>query len=121
MLVHNQVVELSLDKKKEIEQRLVETVISSLEKGELTTDDYSKVSSLILEKMKTVTTQEQLAQFLKDLSAKYPIFSKMTTLHMGEEQEKKDEKTTQDVVKLAESGKIEDAITLAKTVTGGLK
>lgn len=118
---NNITMQLVPEKKKEIEQMLVETIITSLEEKKLTADEYRQVSSFILDNMKNITTQEQLAQFLNDLSAKWQIFSKIMTLYAGEEKEAKEEEATQNVVELAKSGKIEDAITLAKTVTGGTK
>ena len=111
--------ELSPDKKKEVERMLVETIIAALEKKELTADEYAKTSSFILENMKTITTQEQLTQFLHELSTKWEIFSKVMVLYTGETKAEKEKETMENVVKLAKSGKIEDAVTLAKTATGG--
>lgn len=56
-------------------------------------------------------------QFLRDLSSKWSIFTKLLVLESGEVKEKTEDKVAEDVLKMAKEGKIDEAIGLAKTMT----
>lgn len=103
--------------KREIEWKLIDVIISSLKQGTITEEELPTVASYILDTIKTVKNHDQLLQFLRDLSARWSIFSPVLVVESGEVKEKMEDKVASDVLKLAKENKIEEALTLAKTVT----
>lgn len=109
--------DISDERRKEIEKKLVETIIQALENDILTADEMPTISSYILDNMPKVKTQDELLQFLRDLSAKWAFFSNLLVIESGEVQLAAEQVTTQNVVDLAKSGKLDEALSLAKSVT----
>lgn len=106
--------DLSVEKKKEIETALVEIVTKALTEDVLTEEDAPKVASFILDKINNVKTQEELLTFLRELSAQWSIFTPLLVIESGEVKEKSEEKAIEHVEALAEHGNIEEALQAAK-------
>jgi hypothetical protein len=109
--------EITAERRKELERKLVETIIQALENDILTADDVPTVSSYILDNMPGVKTQDQLLQFLRDLSAKWAIFSNLLVIESGEVQLAAEQAVAQNVMELTKSGNIEQALSMAKAAT----
>lgn len=107
--------ELTAEHKKEAERRLVEIIIKALEQGDLKADEFPVVSSFILDKIKEANNHDSLMQFLRELSGKWRIFTPALVLESGEIKEGQKNEVAQNVLNLARSGKIDEALNLAKT------
>ena len=105
---------LSEEHKKEVERRIMETIISSLEKSELTESQYQEISAFILEKIDSVKTHHDLMVFLRDLTAKWSVFSFVLTLENGEVKNIKENTAAEKAEELVKNGNIEEAIQAAK-------
>lgn len=103
--------------KKEVEWKLIDAITEGLKTGVIKESDLPTIASYILDSIKNVTNHEQLLQFLRDLSAKWNIFSPVLVAESGEVREKKEDQTFEKVLTLAKENKVEEAIALAKTAT----
>lgn len=101
--------------KKEVERKLVETIIDSLGKNLISVNDKNTMSGFILERMPIVKTHEELITFLRELSSKWAIFSPLLVIESGEVKDKNEEKAVDKVETLTQEGKIDEAINMAKT------
>lgn len=116
-MFHNENMELSKERKKEIKMKLIEIIIDSLENGRLSVSELSNVSSFILDRIDKVADQNQLRFFLSELSSQWPIFTDFLVTEIGVVQEVKEDKAAEDMTALMQNGKMEEAVDLAKTVT----
>lgn len=89
------------DYKKEIERKLVESIIAALEQYHMPAEELSLASSFILEKMPPITGQEDLLAFLRELSSRWKIFTHLLVLESGEIKEKTANVTAMFIVKEA--------------------
>lgn len=100
--------------KKDVERKLVETIIDSLQKNEISVGDKDAISAFILERMPIVKTHEEFIAFLRELSSKWAIFSPLLVIESGEVKDKNEEKAVDKVETLTQEGKIDEAINTAK-------
>lgn len=107
--------DLTEEHKREVEKKLVETIIDSLKKNLISVADKDAVSAFILAKMPSVKTHEELITFLRELSSKWAIFSPLLVTESGEVKDKNEEKAVDKVETLTQEGKIDEAINMAKT------
>lgn len=107
------------ENRKDLEERIVEMMLAGLDKDEISEEDLPDISDYVLSKIDYVQNHEQLMNFLRELSSKWKVFSPILVIESGEAREKKENAVGQEVLNLAKSGKIEEALNLAKTVTGG--
>lgn len=103
--------------KEEIQTRIVEAMISALEKQEVNPEEISTIAAFVLDEIDKATTQEELLQFLRDLSSKWTIFTPVLVIESGEARDEKEDQVTKDVLHLAKNNKLDEAIQLAKTMT----
>ncbi len=111
--------EFTAEHKKEVERKIVETIIAALKDNSLSSATLPEVSRFILDTIKTIDTHEQLINFLRQLSEKWNIFSKILVIESGEAKEKKEDKEAKKVEELTEHGNIDEALRVAKAATGG--
>jgi hypothetical protein len=111
--------DLTEEHKKNIERIIVETIITALEKAQITEDDYEKMSTFILEKIENVKTHHDLVIFLRELTANWSLFSFVLTLENGEVKKVEDNMALKKVEELVNSGNLEEALQTAKQATGG--
>lgn len=105
--------------KKEIEKQIVEAIITSLDKDNLKTTELPNIANFVLERIDNIKTHNELILFLGELARIWPVFVNLTAIEKGEVKEIKEDEVAQSVLTLAKSGKIDEAINLAKTMTGG--
>lgn len=103
--------------KDEMEKKLVECIVLALENNSLQESELPQIANLILDKIDNIKTQTELISLLEELSSRWPIFKNIELLENGELKEQKENVAIQDVLELAKSGKIDDAIDLAKLAT----
>lgn len=106
--------DLSEEHKKEVERRIMEKIISSLENNDITEEDYNNISEFILARIDNVKSHHDLLVFLRELSEKWNIFAFVLTLENGEVKDVKEHIAAKKAEELAESGNIEEAIQTAK-------
>jgi len=107
--------ELTEEHKKEVERKLVEVIIDSLEKNLISVGDKDTISAFILGRALNVRTHEELITFLRELSSKWSIFSPLLVIESGEVKEKNEDRVVDKVQSLTQEGKIDEAINMAKT------
>lgn len=112
--------EITEEHKKEVETKLVETIADALEKNLISTDNQKEISDFILSRMPSIKTYDELTVFLRELSAKWQIFTPLLTTEAGEVKEKAEEKVAEKVEDLTQAGKIEEALETAKAATDTL-
>ncbi len=108
------------DFKKQIEQAekdIVECVVLSLENGNIKEEDLPEIGQFVLDKIDLLKTHEELSAFLMELSSKWPIFLNIAKIEKGELQERAESETADSVLTLLKHGKIDDALSLAKSET----
>ncbi len=103
--------------KHDIEMRIVRRIILAIEKQELTSADLPNIADLILARIDTIKTQDELAEFLTELSARWSVFKDVLEIELGRVKSNLEKKIARDVLNLANAGNIEEAIRLARTMT----
>lgn len=114
ILDQNEIVEINQEYKEKIEKYLLDTIVVCLDKGTLKEADLAQVADFVLERIDLVNNQEELIQFLNDLSAKWPVFDDIKELTKGEVKEVREDKAETTVLDAAREGDVEEAINLAK-------
>lgn len=117
MELHNENVELTKEYKEEVEKNIVEVVIAELKGNNLEQSELPLIADFVLEKIDKIEKQDELLNFLQELSSRWPIFSKIEALEKGKVKDSEEDQVTRNVLNLAKTGKIEEAIDLAKTMT----
>lgn len=116
-MFNNKDMDISQQHKEEIERKIIESIIVNLEENKLPQEELPIIADFVLGKIDTVKNHDELVIFLTELSTKWPIFTNITSIEKGEVKEKVEDKVAEDVLNLAKSGKIDEAIGLAKTMT----
>lgn len=109
--------EITQGYKNEMEKKIVECMILALENNNLQDSELPQIADLILDNIDNIKTHTELINLLGELSSRWPIFKNIELLEKGEVKEQKENVVVQDVLELARNGKIDDAITLAKSAT----
>ena len=76
--------DLSLEHKKEVQKRIMEILLGKYEKMELSQSDFEEISRFIVDKDQAINNHHDLIVFLRELTAKWSIFSFVLTLENGE-------------------------------------
>lgn len=108
--------DLSAEHKKEVQKRIMEALISAYEKLEITKVDFDEISKFILEKDPTIQTHHDLIIFLRELTAKWNIFSFVLTLENGEIKKIEENKAVEKIEDLTQEGKIDEALEAARRI-----
>lgn len=110
---------MNLDKKERdaVEKQIVEIALQKMEKGELDQYEIAKIANMVLERIDSINTEEDLHLFLIDLTARWPVFLPIEKLQEARLKEYKEDDVHRKVLELTRSGKIDEAIELSKTVT----
>lgn len=103
--------------REELESKILAILTTALENNTITTDDVSPIATFVLENAKDISDQQELIEFLRELSNRWNIFTPLLVISSGELQEKAENEIGQGVLELAKSGKLEEAIQLAKSAT----
>lgn len=109
--------EVTARHKEEIEKKIIEGIIDALENDKVAEAELPEVADFVLARIDQIQNHDQLVKFLDELSAKWPFFEGLEQIERGEVTEAKEDQVEQEVLKLAKSGKVNEAINLAKTVT----
>src|SRR3990167_10477094 len=93
--------------RKEIEEKIMEAIITALENNRLKQDELPLIASYVLERIDKINNHEELIVFLRDLSDKWAIFDNLEEIEKGEVKEENDEDVVEGMLQLAKSGKID--------------
>lgn len=109
---------MDLGKRKQLLcQQIVDALTAALDKDEISSDDLPVISSSVLDEVNSATDENQLQAVLKGLADEWPVLANLVVLEQGQAKEKVEDEVAKGVSTLAQSGKIDDAISLAKTAT----
>ena len=103
--------------KTEVERKILEAEIDALENDQLSEAELPEIADFVLARIDQIHDHDQLVKFLDELSAKWSFFDNIEQLERGEVTEAKEDRVEQEVLELVKSGKVNEAINLAKTVT----
>lgn len=106
--------EFTEEKKNKIEKLIVDKSILALEQGFIKEEGLGDISLFVLSKIDEIQTQDELMQFLRELSNKWHFFSEILVIESGETQMQKEHNAVEKVEHLAEDGNIDEAIKVAK-------
>lgn len=98
------------EKKRKIENQIVEAMIDGLKKEELDKEEVPKISAFVLQRIDSITNQQQLIDFLRELSAMNRVFTLILIIESGEIQEREEFRKAQQALNLIKQGQIEQAI-----------
>lgn len=110
--------QLSQERKDEVLKEIADLIIAGLKDGTILEDDLFPIANFVLEKIDTLATEEQMVVFLSELVQKWPVFLKIHAHEKGKVLEQTENIAAQNVMDLAKEGKIDQAVDLAKSVTG---
>lgn len=105
------------DEIKLIEKETVDLLISALDKEEITEEELPFICDYILTKTDEIEDHAEVMPFLRELADRWRIFTPLLVKQSGEIKEKAEGEVAAGVLTLAQVGKIEQAIKLAKTMT----
>jgi hypothetical protein len=103
--------------KKEIERQILHKIIAELEANTMETSELPKIGEFVLSTINTVTNHEELLPYLAELSAKWACFKPIENIELGEVQRVKEHEVAHQVLLLSKNGKIDEALSLAKSMT----
>ncbi len=109
---------LTKEREDQITRAILEAIATGLENGTIHNADSATIADFWEGKVDSIKTEEDLLSFLLELSQKWPVFANLYTVEKGKKSEANEQQVTQDVVALANKGKIDEAVDLAKTATG---
>jgi hypothetical protein len=104
---------------RKIEREIIETTLPVFEKNEVSEDDLRQIATIVLDGIEGITTHEKMIELLEQLAQRWPMFLKLVTIEKGKMREDKKEGIVDDVMQLAKAGQIQQAISMAKTMTEG--
>ncbi len=105
------------EKKKKIENQIVETMIDGLKKEELNKEEVPKISAFVLQRIDSIINQQQLIDFLRELSAMNRVFTPILIIESGEIQEREELRKAHQALSLIKQGQIEQAIKAVENKT----
>ncbi|MBI3984894.1 MAG: hypothetical protein HY344_03030 [Candidatus Levybacteria bacterium] len=108
--------DLSAEHKKEVQRRIMDTLLTAYEKLEINRADFDEISKFILERDPTIQTHHDLIVFLRELTAKWKIFSFVLTLENGEVSKIEENKAVEKIEDLTQEGKIDEALEAARKI-----
>ena len=108
--------DLSIEHKKEVQRRIMETLLTAYEKLEIKKADFDAISKFILERDPAIKTHHDLIVFLRELTANWNIFSFVLTLEDGEVKKIEENKAVEQIEDLTQEGKIDEALEAARRI-----
>ncbi|MGH7203906.1 MAG: hypothetical protein ACREHC_05675 [Candidatus Levyibacteriota bacterium] len=105
------------EKKKKLEESIVEIMIQAVENKTINEDDMADISSYVLETIDAISDKESFKAYIHDLASQWVIFKPIEIMEEAELKEKIEDEVAQGVLVLLEHGKIDNAIKLAQSVT----
>ncbi len=101
----------------DVEKKLLKELVRAIDEEKVTDEETTRMAQTVLDRVDKAKDQNELLLALADLSIKWPFFANVEDIEKGVAQDAVEDKTEQDVLNLAKSGQVEEAITLAKTAT----
>lgn len=110
--------QLTQDIKEEILNLIADQLPIGLEDGSIKEEELEQIAGFVLDKIENIQTEEELREFFKELAEKWPAFTKLKVIEVSKITKRIEDQAALDVLKLAREGKIDEAMSLAKSVTG---
>lgn len=104
--------------KEDVQYDVIKIIASALQSGKLSAGEAGEIAAFILERIDDVKTHEQMAEYITELSSKWPMFSNIASVERAEVRKIVEEEVTRGVLTLLEHGKVDHALALVKTMTG---
>lgn len=103
--------------KQNVDKRIVDKALSDFGEGIISEDDLREIANFTVSGMKNINNRAELFSFLRQLSEKWTSFKFIATIEESELKEAVESEVYSGVLTLAQHGKIDKAIKLAKKVT----
>jgi hypothetical protein len=108
---------ITAEHKEEIQKSIVEAVIQALENEHLLESDLPAIGQFVLDKIDGIGTHDELVNFVGELASRWPVFKHIESVEKNKAEREEELKTADQIGDLASSGKIEEALGLAKSAT----
>lgn len=108
---------LTEEHKKDVERKIMEIIISGLEKGEILEPEYKEIAEFILSRIDPINTHHDLVVFLRELTEKWKAFSFVLTLEDGKIKTLEENKAVEEAQQQLKEGNIDEALETAKEAT----
>lgn len=104
--------------KQNIDKKIVDKALTEFGNGNITEDDLKEIADFTVEGLKSINNKADLKNFLDSLSDRWTIFKIIATIEEMSNKDKLENEVYSGVLELAKNGQTEEAIRLAKSVTG---
>lgn len=101
----------------EVQRQLIYAMVTGLENGQLKNDQLPQIATQILDGLPKSQTHQELVSFLEKLGQQWDIFMTVANSEMGRMIETKKDGIVNKALSLAKGGNIDDALSVAKTLT----
>lgn len=105
------------DYKIEVEERIVQKMITAVGEGVLTEEQLPEIATFVLDHLTPVTNQDQLIGFLHTISLKWPLFVGIATSEEGILKKGIEQGIVSNMLVLIKEGDFQKAVNLAHQVT----
>lgn len=109
---------LSLDKTNEIYQHILDAVIKGLEAKEIEAYEAPEIAEYVLDNVEKLQSELDVHKLYESLAELWPFLDVLMSDQSNENREKIESEATEGALALLQHGKVEEAITLAKSATG---
>lgn len=103
--------------KREIEKQIVDRALAEYADGKITREQLKQIADYTVDAMGKIQTHAHIASFLSTLSSHWTFFQGLAMVEEGEQRGLTETEVHSGVLTLAQNGKIDDAIKLAKSMT----
>jgi hypothetical protein len=103
--------------KRQIEKQIVDKALSEYGEGKITREQLKQIADYTVDAMSKIQNHAHVISFLNALSTHWTFFQGLAMVEEGEQRDLEETEVHSGVLTLAQNGKIDDAIKLAKSMT----
>ncbi len=108
---------VTADHKEEVIKSIVESIIQALENSNLSEADLPEIGKFVLARIDNIQTHDELVLFVGELATKWSVFKHIESSEKAVAERHDELQTAEKIGDLATSGRIEEALGLAKKAT----
>ena len=109
--------QISQEYKAHLEKNIVEGIAYGVENQTIQQNELADIARFVLDHIDVITTQEELKQFLADLTAKWPSLEHVALVARRDLDQQEDMQAADHVTDLLKEGQLDEALTAAKSAT----
>ncbi len=105
--------------KEQLEEEILKAIASGLEQEKITVLQSSEIAKHVLTGIDSISTDQEVVDFLAELNSKWSIFNNLLVTEKGEIESEEDKQVVGEAMELVKEGRIEEALAMAKSATQG--